>query len=577
MSESADKQPSRKSQRPSVKTHEPMPSPSPMNAELPPFSHTFAEPTPPIQVDTILQLQHVIGNQGLQRMLGRASAGDDDGSHSGVNPGATPDSTPAEKVKSAPTSEKRTPKITIRPSLSRLARDWTVEYEERVWEITFVEDEYVVTATLRGTSEEQPSEAEIVQIAQQVEAHYGLRPGTVVPDSVESTSIQFQFPFDPAQVESVEAAVTELEDYHSQRGWHRRLQQSPASELSVVPGQPARGSHPQVSPRVRYSPRTTQVTPISDDILALARAALIDRIEGRLRSVTIPTETGHLRLWGTQGDRNAGRFPGYAYSVRETTDEPFEAFWQTVREASTPAAASGVGIDVTDERTRKFWDAYRFIAGGEGDISAINTWDYQYLTIGSGFSARRGNAEQIYARMPAEFHENLYRYGIYVDTAEHQFVVLDTARGVVESGNDALQLIQVNERLLGVLIRAASSEEMMTQDEEEQPAQVWMLRAQFEQFQALHSRARSVFDWDSEANRRFAFVLAHWMPGALNWNVLQSPQRANNAQAIAEFAMQVLGSRADWARIATFASRAGVQVHRPAPREEGQETPAAND
>jgi len=355
-------------------------------------------------------------------------------------------------------------------------------------------------------------------------------------------------------------------------GWHRVLPASTATGLDVEPGGEAEGSTPRSEPSIRY-PATTlpglqRLGRGRGPWIERAREIYLAEVRRRLAAVPIPTASGQLRLWGGRERRARNELVGYVWGINEDlpagTRDDYRDFWRQAMAARTIEDAAAVGVPLSDREDLNFWNVFRFITS-EGDIASINTWDDRLLTIGAGWAARgAGNAQGVYARMPPAFHEHLYRHGIYLDPETRDFVVLDLDRGAVVRGDDALHLLQVDQRRLALLIQLAMSPETMSRGEgaarEEAPARVWMLRAQFEQFRHSNRAVRSpVWTWDRN-HVRFAFLLHHWM-GSLDWPGMM--RTGGNPRAVAEYAYRRLRTRrpsADparlWRRIQGAAGRA---------------------
>lgn len=334
-----------------------------------------------------------------------------------------------------------------------------------------------------------------------------------------------------------------------ERGWHLTL---PSSRLRAGSIRYLRGGR-RSSPRLggRY-PRRPTMTPLDDPVEEAARQMLIEDIRGRLGGITAPTESGQMPTF--RG--------GYVYRARESAAG--SAASASHQEYTNTATLESIGLDPNDRRTAAIWNQFHLIIVHEGDTSAINAWDNQILTIGAGFSQRYGLAGSIYNRMPPAFRQNLYEHGICVNE-DNSFTVLDLDRGVVETGRNALRLIQVNPGMLSLLVQSAQSQTEMTQGESTMSARAWMLRSQFEQFLSQNSDIPgSALAWP-ENSLRFGFLLRHWQ-GALSWASMGATSGSPNA--LANYALRTLQrvhrGDADWTpayirgRISGLARDAGV-------------------
>jgi hypothetical protein len=322
-------------------------------------------------------------------------------------------------------------------------------------------------------------------------------------------------------------------------GWHVVLPQSTISEITTTRGARARGARPRVEPTVRYPAGRSSMERIDrEGLWEEVRPIYLQRVRERLAQVAIPTESGQLRMWGSRGQRGANELPGYVWGRREDLPEDYapeyEEFWQEVRGARTREQARAVGVELRSATDVNMWDIFLFLTG-EGDPAAINTWDDQLLTVGAGFSARSGNAAQLYARMPPAFHDLLYRHGIFIDQDTNEFVVLDLNRGAVVRGDNALRILQVDQQRLSLLINTAMSAEPMSGEtggeREEAPTRVWMLRANFDQFRHINRHVpAAVWRWP-QARRRYAFLIHHWM-GSVDWPGMSATGGAPRALAV---------------------------------------------
>lgn len=301
-----------------------------------------------------------------------------------------------------------------------------------------------------------------------------------------------------------------------------------------------------------------------DSPSAEVRDVYLARIRARLGQVAVPTESGQLRLWGERPGRNSGFVWGRRTDLPAGSNAEYAQFWADARSASTRAQARAVGIELVNARDRSMWNIFRFMTS-EGDPASINTWDNQLLTVGAGFSAPSGNATELYGRMPPAFHDLLYRHGILVDTAANEFVVLDLTRGAVVRGDDALRILQSDQRRLSLLINTAMSAQPMSADvggaQQEASAMVWMLRANFEQFKEVHRGIpAAVFGWSRE-RQRYAFLLHHWM-GSVDWAGMAATGGAPRDLAVYAYDRllgRFVGREAYlWSRLTGSARRAGA-------------------
>lgn len=359
-------------------------------------------------------------------------------------------------------------------------------------------------------------------------------------------------------------------DMNSAGGWHLSLPASPDT-LRTRPGRRATRIRERVEPQVtgRGSGMVHSANPAFSRMVARL-------VQQRLAQVEIPTASGALRLFATPRMRelHPGYYPGYVQGV--STDLPqgaavdYRAFWAQVSGTRTVEQVREVGVELRNPAELAMWRRYLSIAGGEGDVAAVNTYDNQLLTIGAGFSSQYGEVAQIYERMPDAFHEELYQHGIYVDRNRHELEVLDTERGAVVRGINARRILRTNQRLLGVLIRAAMSAQPMSRamasgGSESASARVWMLRAQFEQFRWRNRDVPpAVWEWPRNG-LRFAFLLRNW-GSAIQWRgrdgMVSTQGDGRRLAVLAYERLRQLGSWRGqeellWLRISRLATRSG--------------------
>ncbi|HEX2489670.1 MAG TPA: hypothetical protein VHR27_09710 [Blastocatellia bacterium] len=95
----------------------------------------------------------------------------------------------------------------------------------------------------------------------------------------------------------------------------------------------------------------------------------------------------------------------------------------------------------------------------EGETSAINAYDSQLLTWGRGFGARAGLLPEVMGILFKDraVAEAFHHYGIDFIASEKEkgYRVVNLRTGAVETGVDALRLIQTDPRLLGVFVKIA--------------------------------------------------------------------------------------------------------------------------
>jgi hypothetical protein len=399
-------------------------------------------------------------------------------------------------------------------------------------------------------------------------------------DDMQASDQDFRFPSLDALARTIlvegipninlENRVVALEQYGHSLGWHLTLPRGIGSRLGLQ----LERRQGRLTPTLRRPPGHRPDRVAGDDLFADAIERFLNRLHERLADVTIPTASGHLRVYQRAGHEGEPHWTGYVFAHRDfavgggaqaSANRPYLDFLSQAREADTAEEGPAIGIDLDSEENRFFWRYFRFIQS-EGDPAAINAWDPQLITLGAGFSAHARadqQAGQIYNRMPRAFHAHLYRHGIMVNS-NNTFSVVDPDTGVVETGRNALMVLRTNEAMLGVLIQASISGERMTQGGETLMGRQWMLRAQFEQFRSLHSAGLDygvVSRWRPNSIR-FAFLIRHWN-SSIPWRILRQDPRTTALAVLQDRVARGADPATVWSRLTTIAGRADVGIGRP--------------
>jgi hypothetical protein len=194
----------------------------------------------------------------------------------------------------------------------------------------------------------------------------------------------------------------------------------------------------------------------------------------------------------------------------------------------TPSSLQGAA---PDKKTRARQIAFKEL-GTEGKVNSINTYDDQIVTWGKGFSARSGSLNEVFMilfRDHPELRMELLRAGM--DCTRKNWFVVNTDTGMIETGDNALRLMQFDEEMLTALINLGSG------DDREQYA----IDAQWE---AMEARAAKVpeyaYDW-SESAIALCSHLAHWTP-AFGWGVHPKTYSSTNGDLV-----EIAGT---WGRLA---------------------------
>ncbi|MBP2325162.1 hypothetical protein JOF56_005547 [Kibdelosporangium banguiense] len=194
----------------------------------------------------------------------------------------------------------------------------------------------------------------------------------------------------------------------------------------------------------------------------------------------------------------------------------------------TPSSLQGAA---PDKKTRARQIAFKEL-GTEGKVNSINTYDDQIITWGKGFSARSGSLNEVFMilfRDHPELRMELLRAGI--DCTRKTWFVVNTDTGMIETGDNALRLMQFDEEMLTALINLGSGEER----------EQYSIDAQWEAMEAHAAKVPEyAYDW-SESAIALCAHLAHWTP-AFGWGVNPKTYSSTNGDLV-----EIAGT---WARLA---------------------------
>jgi hypothetical protein len=185
---------------------------------------------------------------------------------------------------------------------------------------------------------------------------------------------------------------------------------------------------------------------------------------------------------------------------------------------------------------RNRWEIFRYL-NAEGDTSAINAYDSEMVTIGQGLGAHGGRAGAVYRNMPDEFHERLYRYGILINP-DNTFTVLDLNRGDVAHGDNALRILQADERRLGALAYEAQSIRMIGHRGSQREQRAWMVLAQFLESASTISRQFLEPPWTLPL-AKFALRAHHWQPSFVSTSFLLGIRPLNIATLVSRIGCEI--------------------------------------
>ncbi len=163
-----------------------------------------------------------------------------------------------------------------------------------------------------------------------------------------------------------------------------------------------------------------------------------------------------------------------------------------------PTAFATMGNEGNDKLRRAIWAELMETEGGSG---AINAYDGARLSWGPGM-AMGGALSKILNSLFKDqaILEQFLPYGITWEN--NSFLVVNTANGFIESGDNALNLIQANKQLLGVFVRAAQVADSKQK----------VIDAQFTEIDNLIKKIPPyAANWDIDVIR-FAFHLDYMAP-----------------------------------------------------------------
>jgi|GEM_PF-6269281 len=248
------------------------------------------------------------------------------------------------------------------------------------------------------------------------------------------------------------------------------------------------------------------ITPAPLSPAAIAR--FCGDIDQQLANVTFPTNSGT--------DFNEHK-NGHRYMAR-SHDKNAQAAAHT--EYGKTAALSTIGIDSPTDTQQRTWEHFHIVMGEEGDTSALNIWDAQIVTMGSGLSGKSGQAGKMLARLPQAYQDKLYALGIFIGD-KGSIKYLDPKTQKVHTDDNAWRELKKNRTLLAHLTNMAQSQEEIATDanpDEKVSMRQAMMRAQFDQFAKNNAQLmNSKFKSGPYNTRALAVKLHHWFPGMYNW------------------------------------------------------------
>ena len=155
-------------------------------------------------------------------------------------------------------------------------------------------------------------------------------------------------------------------------------------------------------------------------------------------------------------------------------------------------------------RARKLvWDEVR----KEGGLDSLNTYDSEIVTWGKGFSAKSHSMNDVLLTMfksDPEAKEMLRQAGIALSASD--WMVVNGETGAIETGDNALRLLQFDRQLLSVFITLGSDPKHSAHALEAQWAWIRKRTANVPEY---------AYDWPADSIQLMAH-LSQWMP-ALRW------------------------------------------------------------
>jgi hypothetical protein len=189
-------------------------------------------------------------------------------------------------------------------------------------------------------------------------------------------------------------------------------------------------------------------------------------------------------------------------------------------------------------RARKLvWDEVR----KEGGLDSLNTYDSEIVTWGKGFSAKSHSMNDVLLRMfksDPEAKEMLLQAGIALSASD--WMVVNGETGAIETGTNALRLLQFDQQLLSLFITLGSDPKHSAHALEAQWAWIRKRTANVPEY---------AYDWPADSIQLMAH-LSQWMP-ALRWGLVDYKSTGGDMYQIIvvylrHFLQIVQGAQAPW-------------------------------
>ncbi|HEX9094881.1 MAG TPA: D-alanyl-D-alanine carboxypeptidase family protein [Candidatus Dormibacteraeota bacterium] len=288
-------------------------------------------------------------------------------------------------------------------------------------------------------------------------------------------------------------------------GDHLEIKPSSAPEVATLP--PAA---PTVAAPKPAAPEPAAAGPAALDwlkVLPYAKRDKKQRITPKAYGVNVPALEltpltaeqqqvveqirGHrAKLPSLLADKNVGK---QGVSYHDSVQASETATPKELQDASAPGS-----------RARKLvWDEVR----KEGGLDSLNTYDSEIVTWGKGFSAKSHSMNDVLLTMfksDPEAKAMLLQAGIALTA--NDWMVVNGESGAIETGDNALRLLQFDRQLLSVFITLGSDPKHSAHALEAQWAWIRKRTANVPEY---------AYDWPADSIQLMAH-LSQWMP-ALRW------------------------------------------------------------
>ena len=362
-------------------------------------------------------------------------------------------------------------------------------------------------------------------------------PGTLQRVTKPGSSSAFHEDYQPTRLVNIE----ELFSYSDINGWSRSLPIF-TGKLSKNKGKKASGSKARIAPSVSVTKGGAEEVRLDNRVVTeQTRQDFENRLNLNRQEFKIPTSSGQFNMYRSTG--------GYAF--RSASNAAFEQDGKYPNEEFTTWLKSQTIDDVIDKPTKaqkNAWKRFKKVAVGEGDTAAVNAWDKQTLTLGAGFTGAR--MVRVLNAMPALYHEKLYQAGIALN--DGTLLIYDPDIHAVTRGKNAYRVAAVTPQILATFIQLAQSTQTATQNGETGELRLWMVKAQFEEFQRRTKGCTKIGTWDKQTQKT-ALRLMHWL-GAVSCKSIEKTN--GDPQKMADVGARVISKH--WESAGFASEQAGL-------------------